>query len=95
MALTHSIAEQRREPRQSISIAATLRHYRDSMEVQLLDLSSGGAMAATEHPPGRGEEVLLIRGALQIVATVAWVRDRNFGLCFHRPVERRALLAAA
>ncbi len=95
MASVQNMVEQRREPRQPISVAATLRHYRDSMDVQLLDLSRGGAMAATEHPPGRGEEVLLIRGALQVVATVAWVRDRNFGLSFHRPVERRALLAAA
>ena len=95
MADTQSIVDQRREPRQRIAVAATLRHYRDSMDVQLLDLSRGGAMAATEHPPERGEEVLLIRGAVQVVATVAWVRDRTFGLCFHRPVERRALLAAS
>lgn len=95
MATAYDISEQRRDARRSVSIGATLRRHRDIMDVQLLDLSRGGAMAASDRPPERGEEVVLIRGGLQIVATVAWVRDRHFGLCFHRPVELRALLAAA
>ena len=87
--------DQRRERRHTVSLPATLRHYRESMAVQLLDFSCGGAMGATEHPPERGEEVVLVRGRLQVVATIAWVRDTNFGLCFHRPVQRRELTAKA
>jgi hypothetical protein len=87
--------EQRREVRQRVSLPATLRHYRDRADVQLLDLSSGGAMVKADSPPARGEEVVLIRGALQVVATVAWVQDQHCGLCFHRPVDKQSLLAAS
>jgi PilZ domain len=85
--------EQRGEPRQRVSLTAQLRHFRDQAEVVLLDVSSGGAMLEAETPPARGEEVVLIRGGLQIVATVAWVQAHHCGLCFHRAVDKHALTA--
>ena len=85
--------EQRRETRNRVSLTAQLRYFREQSDVRVLDLSSGGAMIEAEAPPARGEEVVLVRGALQIVATVAWVRAHHCGLCFHRAVDKRALMA--
>jgi hypothetical protein len=85
--------EQRREARQQVSLTAQLRHFRDQAEVLLLDVSSGGAMIEAEAPPARGEEVVLVRGRVQVVATVAWVKEHHCGLCFHRAIDKQALTA--
>ncbi|MBV9840364.1 MAG: PilZ domain-containing protein [Sphingomonadaceae bacterium] len=85
--------EQRREARHRVSLTAQLRYFREQSDVRVLDLSSGGAMIEADAPPARGEEVVLVRGAVQVVATVAWVKEHHCGLCFHRAVDKRALMA--
>ena len=83
----------RSEDRIHVLLSAVLIVDRERFAARINDVSSRGAMACTERGLERGDEVTLLVGTLQIVATVAWVGTPYYGLTFHRPVVLADLLA--
>ena len=59
-----------------------------TLAAALVDLSAGGAMLeADARAFGNGDEIVLTTGPVEIVATIAWLNDRFFGLAFHRRLD--------
>ncbi|WP_298689105.1 PilZ domain-containing protein [uncultured Sphingomonas sp.] len=84
-----SARERRGDERHIVRLDATVRAYRmPTLAAALVDLSAGGAMLeADARAFGNGDEIVLTTGPVEIVATIAWLNDRFFGLAFHRRLD--------
>lgn len=81
----------RREQRFAVGLAASLRTEARTASLRLLDLSRGGALAETSHPPAPGTRATLSRERLAVTARVVWVRGARFGLAFETPISATEL----
>jgi Tfp pilus assembly protein PilZ len=69
--------EKRKHPRISVSWSAVIETSRGTVQVQLKDISLGGAFVVCEHPMGLGEKFqinidIIKRQALSLNAEVVW-----------------------
>jgi hypothetical protein len=83
-----SIDERAEARHPSLSKAAVLEFRGRKHVVQLINVSSSGAMVSFPHVPNIGERLLiqvLDRGA--VWAQVRWVKDGRIGLSFAAPLE--------
>ncbi len=86
-------ADNRRDVRLPVRLAATLRIYRGRFDVILADLSNHGAMVTGGGAmPVQGDEVVLACEGLEVVATVAWTVGANAGLALHRAIDAAAII---
>ena len=88
-----SARERRVDERYAVRLDAVVRAYRmPTLAAALLDVSAGGAMLeADARAYQTGEEIVLSAGKIEVVATIAWLNDKFFGLAFHRRLGAREL----
>lgn len=83
-------SDRRQRKRYRTDLTGVIKAYQHPIvEVQIYDISEGGAMLkCTQAPPNRGEEVTLLTGEVVLVATIAWRKDNVCGISFHRHLPR-------
>jgi len=82
-----------REPRRTVLIRARMRTGSAWGGVNLLNLSSRGALAQAEASPPKGSYIEIRRGAQVIVARVVWAEAQRFGLRTQDPIGIDDILA--
>lgn len=76
----------RRAERTHLFLVATLTFGRASAAVRVRNLSASGALVEGADVPPPGTEIVLQRGVLEAVGTVAWASAGKAGLAFTDPV---------
>ena len=66
----------------------------DVQMVRIRDISAGGAKVQGPAPEV-GTRIVLTRGRFVIPARVAWVRDKQFGVEFEKPINVDEVMKAA
>lgn len=79
-------AEDRAAPRTNLLLAATAEIGGRSLPVRIRNLSETGAMVEGAGLPEAGMPMVLMRGDLQVAATVAWAAGGRRGVRFGGPV---------
>jgi len=69
-----------RETRHPVLIPARMHVGPSWIEVVIHNLSSGGALVASDEAPDRGTYVEIRRGRQTIIGRVVWRKDRFFGI---------------
>ena len=69
-----------REARQPVLIPARMQAGSSWSEVVIHNLSSGGALVASDSAPDRGAYLEIRRGRETIIGRVVWRKDRFFGI---------------
>lgn len=77
----------REEPRADVRLSVALQAVHCSHPVTLLDVSSTGARMTMPEPMYRGQQVWLKTETLHLFGFVCWVRGRNCGVRFDRPMR--------
>lgn len=77
--------EDRVAPRTNLLLAATAEVGGRSLPVRIRNLSESGAMVEGAGLPEAGMPLVLIRGDLQVAATVAWAAGSRRGVRFQGP----------
>jgi hypothetical protein len=90
-ALAPGQTDARREPRFRVLLLARLVTTSGERIVKLRDLSAMGAMIEGDRLPPPGTDVLLRRGALELIATLLWAKDGKAGLEFDEPLTQAEL----
>ena len=81
--------ERRDSARQAVHYGATLQRERESLPVEMLDISTGGCKVKLRSRLARGEAVTLrIESFGELPAVVAWGREGQAGLRFTEGGER-------
>jgi hypothetical protein len=78
-------AEDRAAPRTNLLLAATAEVGGRSLQVRIRNLSETGAMLEGAGLPEAGMPLVLMRGELQVSATVAWAAGARRGVRFAGP----------
>jgi PilZ domain len=78
-------AEDRVAPRTNLLLAATAEVGGRSLPVRIRNISESGAMVEGAGLPEAGMTILLVRGDLQVSATVAWAVGGRRGVRFAGP----------
>lgn len=78
-------AEDRVAPRTNLLLAATAEVGGRSLPVRIRNLSDTGAMLEGAGLPEAGMPIVLVRGDLQVAATVAWAAGGRRGIRFAGP----------
>ena len=78
-------AEDRVAPRTNLLLAATAEVGGRSLPVRIRNLSETGAMIEGAGLPEAGVQLVLVRGDLQVAATVAWAAGSRRGVRFGGP----------
>jgi hypothetical protein len=78
-------AEDRAAPRTNLLLAATAEVGGRSLPVRIRNLSETGAMLEGAGLPEAGTSITLVRGDLQVAATVAWAAGSRRGVRFAGP----------
>ncbi len=78
-------AEDRVAPRTNLLLAATAEVGGRSLPIRIRNLSETGAMVEGAGLPEAGMPLVLVRGDLQVAATVAWVAGSRRGVRFAGP----------
>jgi hypothetical protein len=78
-------AEDRAAPRTNLLLAATAEVGGRSVAVRIRNLSETGAMVEGAGLPDAGVALVLMRGDLQVAATVAWAAGARRGVRFAGP----------
>lgn len=78
-------AEDRAAPRTNLLLAATAEVDGRSLAVRIRNLSETGAMIEGAGLPDAGVALVLLRGDLQVAATVAWAAGSRRGVRFVGP----------
>jgi len=86
----HEFTE-RAEPRYRVLLSAKLIGTTQEQPVKVRDLSATGAMIEGAKIPAAGTDVILRRGALELFATVAWVKGNRGGLHFYKRISETEL----
>ena len=85
----------RRECKRSrVMLSAVMMTAAAEIPVVIRDISAGGAMIASPVAPPVGSYVTLRRGAVCVVAQVAWAQDGKLGLQFRERIDEASLLVA-
>jgi len=80
--------EARRSRRVDVFIPATLIIAGKSHSVNMLNLSTEGALLQAENGGlPLGEKIFLVRNGLDVFARIAWGRDGQYGLAFEKPLS--------
>ena len=77
---------ERRAERTHLFLVATLSFGRASMPMRVRNLSASGALVEGAGLPPDGSAIVLRRGTLEAVGSVAWVGLGKAGLAFSEPV---------
>jgi hypothetical protein len=88
-------ADKREQPRSSMFLACLLRTASGQVPVRVRNMSPSGALVEGPLATSIGSTVQLIRGSLQVRATVAWSSDQRCGLRFASEVVVAAWLKAS
>lgn len=90
-----SILERRRFYRRETDIYAVIRNEPVVHPARILDVSAGGMRIKDVGGVRRGSDISVqLIGGETFSGRVAWVRDYEVGLEFHRPLESNARLLA-
>ena len=81
-----------REERHPVLIPARMLAGRSWTEVVIHNLSSGGALVASDEAPDRGTYVEIRRGRQTIVGRVVWRKNRFFGIQAQGRLDIAALI---
>ena len=81
----------RRGPRFRVLLVARLLTTSGERTVKLRDISANGAMVEGDRLPAPGTDVMLRRGALELIATIVWTQDGRAGLEFDEPLTEAEL----
>ena len=82
----------RRECKRSrVMLSAVMMTAASEIPVVIRDISTGGAMITTPVSPPLGTYVTLRRGAVCVVAQVAWAEDGKVGLQFRERIDEASL----
>ena len=81
----------RKAAREDIMIRAAMMTLTDTINVDLLDLSTTGAKLRGPDLPAPGQEVLMLLGRLEAFGTVIWRVEDQCGVHFDIPLSERAL----
>lgn len=81
-----AIPVDRRAERTHLFLVATLSFGRASTAVRVRNLSASGALIEGANLPAAGTAIVLRRGALEAVGSVAWAEPGKAGLAFGEPV---------
>lgn len=84
--------DKRRGARARLLLTASMRTEAGEEVAYILNLSREGAKLDADAPPPEGARLTLVRGALAVAGTVAWVDKHRFGVRFDAPIDD-ALLA--
>ncbi len=82
----------RREQRYPAQFAGTVIVDRRSHPVEIADISCVGACVRGIDLPARGEEIVLLAEALEVVGTVVWSDGASCGINFHKPIAPLAVV---
>jgi hypothetical protein len=88
-------SEQREQPRSSMFLACILRTASGQVPVRIRNMSPSGALVEAPMAALVSTPVQLIRGSLQVRATVTWASGHRCGLRFASEVVVAAWLKAA
>lgn len=92
MAIVDAAAtDARRGPRFRVLLVARLLTTSGERTVKLRDISANGAMVEGDRLPAPGTDVMLRRGALELIATIVWTQDGRAGLEFDEPLTEAEL----
>src|SRR5262245_37491428 len=84
--------DSRRSPRSRVFLSAVLEWPDRSVSVVLRDLSEHGALLEISGMIEPDSNVVFRRNGLAVRGRVAWVRGRNAGVAFSRPLKAREVL---
>jgi hypothetical protein len=87
-----SMAQNRRQRRSNVLMAAAIELSGMSLPVKLRNLSASGALVEGEHLPIEGSEIVFKRQELSVAARVAWAAGNRAGLSFAEPLSPEAVL---
>ena len=88
-----SFADRRAFPRVPVALPAFLQANGARHQVQIVDLSAGGAKVSGPVSLPSGAAVILDCGTLGRAAVVRWQNDGLMGLCFDQELDARDLAA--
>ena len=91
LAVAEGQPDERRSPRFSVLLVARLVTTWGERIVKLRNISATGAMIEGDRIPPAGTDILLRRGALEVFATIVWIRDKQAGLEFEAPLTETEL----
>jgi hypothetical protein len=91
VAIAEGQPDDRRSPRFSVLLVARLVTTWGERIVKLRNISATGAMIEGDRIPPAGTDVLLRRGALELFATIVWIREKQAGLEFEAPLTEAEL----
>src|SRR3546814_17106618 len=74
------IGDKPRETRHPVLIPARMRVGQSWIEVVIHNLSSGGALVASDEAPERGTYIEIRRGRQTIIGRVVWRKHRFLGI---------------
>jgi hypothetical protein len=78
-------AEDRASPRTNLLLAATVETGGRTLSVRIRNLSETGALVEGAGLPDAGMKLVIVRGDLQVSATVAWAAGGRRGVRFDGP----------
>lgn len=84
--------ELRGRKRSRIRLSALLQAGGESRKVNLLNLSTGGALLDAETPPAVDTEAVLTRGEARASGRIMWVNEHRFGMAFDEPLDEALIL---
>jgi hypothetical protein len=76
----------RASPREEVTLAGSAFGLGRSRSIIVSDLSADGARLDARDMPAPGEDVLVVIGAFDGLATVAWRNDDRCGVRFDEPL---------
>ncbi|MGZ8999250.1 MAG: PilZ domain-containing protein [Allosphingosinicella sp.] len=91
VAIADGQPDDRRSPRFSVLLVARLVTTWGERIVKLRNISATGAMIEGDRIPPAGTDILLRRGALELFATIMWIRGKQAGLEFEAPLTEAEL----
>jgi hypothetical protein len=92
LSLVGEEGDQRRSVRFRVILSAKLMTTTSEHNVTLRDISATGALAEGAQVPPSGKDVMLKRGALDVLARVVWSDGVRCGLEFDEPISEADLL---
>ncbi|MGZ2412300.1 PilZ domain-containing protein [Sphingomonas sp. F9_3S_D5_B_2] len=89
------MAENRRQGRSNVFLAATIEAGGRSFAVRIRNISTGGALVEAEVLPPLGARVRLKRGKLRAEGTLAWQAANYAGMTLDTPIDIAAWVSRA
>ena len=77
----------RRFPREEVMLAGSALSVTRSRSVVIADLSAGGARLGGRDLPAPGDDMLMVVGSQDRMATVKWRSGDKCGVCVDEPLD--------